>query len=77
VSIKKTLPKSTLALEEGGGVETQKTIDFCGKLSFIFLSFFLSTSSAATTYIFTAPTCTTIIIILEPCALNAKFQRLI
>jgi hypothetical protein len=36
------------------------------------LSFFLSTSTAAT-YIFTAPTCTTTIITLEPCALNTEF----
>ncbi len=40
------------------------------------LSFFLSASTAAT-YIFTAPTCTTTIITLEPCALNAKFQHFI
>jgi hypothetical protein len=37
------------------------------------LSFFLS----ATTYIFTAPTCTTTIITLEPCALSGEFQRFI
>jgi len=40
------------------------------------LSFFLSASTAAT-YIFTAPKCTTIIVSLEPCALNAEFQHLI
>jgi hypothetical protein len=40
------------------------------------LSFFLSAFSAAR-YIFTAPTCTTTIISLEPCALNAKFQHFI
>jgi len=40
------------------------------------LSFFLSASAAAT-YIFTAPTCTTTIIILELCALNAEFQHFI
>jgi hypothetical protein len=40
------------------------------------LSFFLSASTAAT-YIFTARTCTTTIISLEPCALNAKFQHFI
>jgi hypothetical protein len=34
------------------------------------VSFFPSTCTAAT-YIFTAPTCTTTIIALEPCALNA------
>jgi hypothetical protein len=37
------------------------------------LSFFLRASAAAT-YIFTAPNCTTIIISLEPCALNAEYQ---
>ncbi len=40
------------------------------------LSFFLSSSTAAT-YIFTAPTCTITIITLEPCALNAEFQNFI
>jgi hypothetical protein len=40
------------------------------------LSFFLSASTAAR-YIFTAPTCTTTIIILELCALNAEFQHFI
>ncbi len=41
------------------------------------LSFFLLSTYAATTYIFTAPTCTSTIIILEPCALNAEFQHFI
>ncbi len=42
------------------------------------LSFFLSASTAAaTTYIFTAPNCTTTIISLEPCALNAEYQQFI
>jgi hypothetical protein len=40
------------------------------------LSFFLSTSTAAT-YIFTAPNCTTTIICLNPCALNAEYQHFI
>jgi hypothetical protein len=40
------------------------------------LSFFLSASTAAT-YIFTAPNCTSTIISLEPCALNAEFQHFI
>ncbi len=40
------------------------------------LSFFLSASIAAT-YIFTAPTCTTTIISLKPCALDAEFQHFI
>ncbi len=38
------------------------------------LSFFLTASTAAT-YIFTAPNCTTTIISLEPCALNAEYQH--
>jgi hypothetical protein len=38
--------------------------------------FFLSASTAAT-YIFTAPTCTTTIITLKLCALNAEFQHFI
>jgi hypothetical protein len=40
------------------------------------LCFFLSASTAAT-YIFTAPNCRTIIISLEPCALNAEYQHFI
>jgi hypothetical protein len=40
------------------------------------LSFFLSASTAAT-YIFTAPNCTTTIINLESCALNAEYQHFI
>jgi hypothetical protein len=39
------------------------------------LSFFLSASTPAT-YLFTAaPNCTTTIISLEPCALNAEYQH--
>jgi len=37
----------------------------------------LSFSRAPATYIFTAPTYTTTIITLEPCALNAEFQHFI
>jgi len=40
------------------------------------LSFFLSASTPAT-YIFTAPNCTTAIISLEPCALNAEYRHFI
>jgi hypothetical protein len=40
------------------------------------ISFFLS-NSTADTYIFTAPNCTTTIISLELCALNAEFQHFI
>ncbi len=41
-----------------------------------FWSFFLSASTAAT-YIFTAPNCTSTIISLEPCTLNAEYQSFI
>ncbi len=59
------------------GDETQNTINFGGKLSFIlFFPFFLRASTAAT-YIFTAPNCTITIMSLKPCALNAKFQHFI
>jgi hypothetical protein len=34
-------------------------------------------ASTAVTCIFTAPACTTTIITLEPCALNAEFQHFI
>ncbi len=59
--------------------ETQKSINFGDKLSFIlsFFLFFLSASTAAATYIFTAPNCTTTIINLEPCALDAELQHFI
>jgi hypothetical protein len=40
------------------------------------LSFFLRASTAAT-YTFTATTCTTAIISLDPCALNAEFQHFV
>jgi hypothetical protein len=49
---------------------------FGGKLGFILSSLFLGASTAAT-YIFTAFICRTIIIVLEPCALNAEFQHFI
>jgi len=73
---------SIQGVKGGGGCqgEFQNTPIFCGKLSFIVfwhpLSFFLSASTAAT-YIFTAPSCTTTTITLEPCALNAEFQHFI
>jgi hypothetical protein len=41
-----------------------------------FLSFFLSATAAAT-YSFIAPNCTTTIISLEPCALNAEYDHFI
>jgi hypothetical protein len=66
VRFPKNLQKSTLAFKGGGGEgnETQKAINFSGKL----------TAATAATYIFTAFTCTITIISLEPCALNAEFQ---
>jgi hypothetical protein len=58
------------------GDETQKTINFGGKLRFIMSFLFLSTSTAAT-YIFSALNCTTTIISLECRALNAELQHFI
>jgi hypothetical protein len=69
--LKNNLQKSTLAFKGGGGAETQKTINFGGKLSFS-LSF-LFPKRLHCCYILTAPTCTSTIISLEPCALNAEF----
>jgi len=40
------------------------------------LSFFLSASTGGT-YVFTGPNCSTTIISLEPCALNAEYQHFI
>jgi hypothetical protein len=54
------------------GDETKKTINFGSELSFV-LSFMSATTAA--THIFTAPYCTTTIISLEPCALNAEVQH--
>ncbi len=66
--------------ERRPGWISENHLFFCGKLSFIVfwppLSFFLS-ASTATTYIFIAPSCTTTIITLEPCALHAEFQHFI
>jgi len=55
------------------GTQTSFSTNFGGKLSFI-RSFLFSTG---VTYIFTAPTCTTIIITLKPCAFDAEFQHFI
>jgi len=58
------------------GTQTSFSTSFGGKLSFIL--FFLSASNAAAAaYVVTAPTYTTIIITLEPCALNAEFRHFI
>jgi hypothetical protein len=63
------------------GTQTSFFINFGDKTEFhpvflFFLPFFVSTSTAAT-YFFTTPTCTTAIIALLPCALNAEFQHFI
>jgi len=58
------------------GYDTQKTINFGGKLSFI-LSFLFQNAANAATYIFTAPNCITNVISLEPRALNAEFEHFI
>ncbi len=47
-------------------------VNWVSSLSFLFLSV-----STAATYIFKAPNCTTTIISLEPCALNAEYQDFI
>ncbi len=76
VRLKKKTCKKVHYHSSGG--ETQKTINF-GELSFILsflFPFFLSASTAAT-YIFTAPTCTTATITLEPCALDAEFRHFV
>jgi hypothetical protein len=56
------------------GTQTRFSTNFGVKLGFIpsFL-FFQNAASTVATYIFTAPTCTTTIISLTPCALNAEF----
>jgi hypothetical protein len=53
------------------GDETQKTINFGSKLSFILSFPFSLSASTAVTYVFTAHNCTTTIISLESCALDA------
>jgi hypothetical protein len=59
------------------GTQTSFSTNFGGKLSFILCFLFPERPSTAATYIFTAPTCTTTIITLEPCALNVEFQHLL
>jgi hypothetical protein len=43
----------------------------------ILFGFYIWSASTGITYIFTTPTCTTTICILESCALNAEFQHFI
>jgi hypothetical protein len=65
VRFKKNLQKSTLEFK--GGWNSENWVSS-------WRSFLLSASTAAAS-IFTAPNCTTTIISLEPCALNAEFQH--
>jgi hypothetical protein len=77
---KKNLQKSTLAFNGGWWNSETPSILVVNWVSSC-LSFFLSASTSPLllrTYIFTAPNyCTTTIITLEPCALNAEFQHFI
>jgi hypothetical protein len=57
--------------------QTSFSTNFSAKLNFILSFLFPSQLHFVATYIFTAPTYTTSIIILVPCALNAKFQHFI
>ncbi len=76
--VKKKPPKKYISNQ--GGVKLRNAPYFGGKLSFILfwppLSIFLSASTASNCT-FTAPTCPTTTITLEPCALNAKFPHFI
>jgi hypothetical protein len=55
--------------------QTSFSTNFGGKLSFV-LSFLFPERLHCRYYIFTAPTCTTTIITLEPCALNVEFTEI-
>ncbi len=68
---KKNLQNSTLAFNRGKNSETHSSILVVNWVSSC-LSSFLSASTAVT-YIFTTPNCTTTIVSLEPCALNAEY----
>jgi hypothetical protein len=69
----KCLTGNEILPNEITGTQTSFSTNFGGKLIFIpSLSFFLSASTTASTYVFAAPTCTTTIITLQPCALNAE-----
>jgi hypothetical protein len=72
----KRLTGNEILQNEVTGTQTSLSTNFGGKLSFI-ASFLFPVRSTAATYICTAPTCTTTIITLEPCALNAEFQHFI
>jgi hypothetical protein len=76
--LKKPSKKYISIQPRGGGKRggPQKSSHFCVNWVSSCLSFFLSASTSPTD-IFTAPTCTTTTITLEPCALNAEFQHFI
>jgi hypothetical protein len=56
------------------GTQTSFFTNFGSTLSFILCFLFPEGPCTTATYIFTAPTCTTTIITLHPCALNAEFH---
>ncbi len=72
---KKYMQKNSLTFKGGKGKFKNPLIIMINWISPC-LSFFLSASNTAT-YIFIVGTCTSIIITLEPYALNAKFQHFI
>jgi hypothetical protein len=74
----KNLQESTLTFKGEG--ENKKTVNFCGKLSFILFSpffFVILSTSIIATYIFIIFTYTTIIISFEPYGLNVELQQFI
>jgi hypothetical protein len=60
-----------------GKFQTSFSTNFGGKLSFIPSCPFPERLHCCYRFFFTAPTCTSTIITLEPCALNAEFQHFI
>jgi hypothetical protein len=59
------------------GDETRKTINFGSKTEFLHVFSFSSAPPLLLRISFTAPNCTTTIISLEPCALNAEYEQFI
>ncbi len=74
VGFKKKGAKKCISIQ--GGMKLRKPSILVVNWVSSCLSFLLSASTAAT-YIFTAPICTTTIISLELCALNAEFKHFI
>jgi hypothetical protein len=59
-------------------IQGWRDLSSCCELSFtLSFLFFVSASTLAAAYIFTAPTCKATMIGVEPCALNAEFQHFI